>query len=64
MMQRFRASEFDSLRMFINLEYLRGAPLKMAFASAIGAFMGIIGGSMGWLASRRAAGLTGVSATP
>jgi hypothetical protein len=55
MMRRFRASEFDSLRLFINLEYLKGAPLKIAVASAIGALMGIIGGSMGWLASRRTA---------
>jgi hypothetical protein len=53
LMRRFRASEFESLRVFVNLDYLKSAPLKIGVASAIGAFMGVIGGSAGWLASRR-----------
>lgn len=52
LMRRYRASEFGSLRVFVNLDYLEGAPLKIGVASAIGAFMGMIGGSVGWLASR------------
>ena len=55
MMRRFRASDFDSLRAFVNLEYLKGAPLKIGVASAVGAVMGAIGGFLGQLRSRRAA---------
>ena len=51
MMQRFRASEFDSLRLFVNLEYLKGAPFKIGVASVIGAVMGLIGGTIGRLKS-------------
>jgi hypothetical protein len=47
MMGRFQASGFDSVRLFINLDYIKGAPLKIGTASAIGTFMGIIGGSLG-----------------
>ena len=53
MMQRFRASESDSLRFFVNLDYLKGAPFKVGVASAIGAVMGGIGGSLGKTNSRR-----------
>jgi hypothetical protein len=53
MMQRFRASEFDSLRLFINLDYLKGAPFKVGVASVIGAVMGLIGGTIGRLKSAR-----------
>jgi hypothetical protein len=53
MMQRFRASEFDSLRLFINVEYLKEAPFKVAVASVIGAVMGLIGGSIARLKSAR-----------
>ncbi len=56
MMQRFGASEYDSLRLFVNLDYLKGAPLKIGVASAIGAVMGAIGGALGQLRSRRTAG--------
>lgn len=49
MMMRFRRSDSDSLRLFVNLDYLKGAPFKLAVACAIGAAMGIIGGSIGWL---------------
>jgi hypothetical protein len=47
MMGRFQASGFDSLRTFVNISYVKGAPLKIALASAIGAFMGVVGGSLG-----------------
>src|SRR5438093_12802593 len=53
MVQRFRASDFNSLRFFVNLDYLKGSPLKIGVASAIGAVMGAIGGSLGQLSSRR-----------
>lgn len=53
MLQRFRASEFDSLRLFINVDYLKGAPLKVGVASLIGAVMGLIGGAVGHLKSPR-----------
>ena len=52
MMWRFQASGVDSLRMFINIEYIKGAPLKIAVASTIGAFMGIVGGFVGRLSKR------------
>src|SRR5438045_2879913 len=44
MMMRFRASGFDSLRLFVNLDYVKGAPLKLGVSCAIGAVMGGIGG--------------------
>jgi hypothetical protein len=44
---RFRVSDFDSLRLFVNLDYVKGAPLKIGVASAVGALMGVIGGSLG-----------------
>ena len=49
MMMRFRASDFESLRLFVNLDYVKGAPLKIGVASAVGALMGAIGGSLGRL---------------
>ena len=51
MMQRFRASGFDSLRVFINMEYLKGAPFKIGAASVIGAAVGLLGGTVGLLKS-------------
>jgi hypothetical protein len=53
MMQRFRASGFDSLRVFVNIEYLKGAPFKIGVASVIGAVMGLVGGTIGRLKSAR-----------
>ena len=53
MMQRFRASEFDSLRLFINLDYLKDAPFKVGVASVIGAVMGLVGGTIGRLKAAR-----------
>ena len=52
MMWRFQASGFDSLRTFVNVDYITGAPLKMAVASSIGAFMGVVGGIVGSLTIR------------
>ena len=49
MMMRFRASQFDSLRGFVTLDYIKGAPLKIGAASVIGAVMGAVGGSLGRL---------------
>jgi hypothetical protein len=46
MMQRFRASDFDSLRVFVNMEYLKGAPFKIGVASVVGAAMGLVGGTI------------------
>jgi hypothetical protein len=47
MMQRFRDSDFDSLRLFVNMDYLKGAPFKIGVASVIGAVMGLVGGAIG-----------------
>jgi hypothetical protein len=51
MMERFRASGFDSVRVFVNIEYLKGAPFKIGVASVIGAVMGLVGGTIGRLKS-------------
>ena len=51
MMQLFRASEVGSLRVFVNTEYLKGAPFKIGAASVIGAVMGLVGGTIGRLGS-------------
>ena len=53
MMMRFRASDVDSLRLFVNLDYVKGAPFKIGVATAIGAVMGTIGASLGLLRHRR-----------
>jgi hypothetical protein len=53
MMMRFRASDFDSLRLFVNLDYVKGAPLKLGVSCAIGAVMGGIGGFVGRLRHER-----------
>ena len=52
MMMRFRSGGSHSLRLFINLDYLKGLPVKTAVASVIGGFMGAVGGSLGWLRHR------------
>lgn len=53
MMRRFRASNTDSLRWFVNLDYLRGTPFKMAVSMAIGTVMGIVGSSVGYVTHAR-----------
>lgn len=52
MMMRFRASG-ETLRLFVNSDYIRGAPFKIAVGSAIGALMGIAGGAVWWLGQGR-----------
>jgi hypothetical protein len=51
LMLRFRASEFENLRSFVNAEYLKDAPFKIGVASLIGAVMGLAGGTIGRLKS-------------
>jgi hypothetical protein len=53
LMTRFRASGFDSLRLFVNLDYAKGAPLKLGVSCAIGAVLGVVGGLLGHLTHRR-----------
>ena len=53
MMRRFHGSGFDSLRLFINLYYIEGLPLKTSVASVIGGLVGLAGGAVGWLIHRR-----------
>jgi hypothetical protein len=47
MVMRFRPSGSLSLRLFVNLDYVKDALLKIGVASLIGAVMGAIGGSLG-----------------
>lgn len=47
MMLRFRASGMDSLRSFINADYFKGTPSKLAAAETIGLVMGAIGAVAG-----------------
>jgi hypothetical protein len=49
MMLRFKTSGFDSLRLFVDFEYVRGTPFKIAVATAIGVLMGAVGGTLWWL---------------
>jgi hypothetical protein len=58
MMTRFRASDIPSLRLFVNVDYLTGAPLKLGVSCAIGAVMGTIGGFLGQLTHRRIGRIT------
>jgi hypothetical protein len=51
MIARFRASEFDSVRAFVTMDYIKDAPLKIGTASVIGALMGGISGLLGRLRS-------------
>ena len=51
MVRRFRASGSDSLRVFVNVEYLKGAPFKIGVASVIGTILGLVGGTIGRLTS-------------
>ena len=49
MMLRFRTSGSESLRLFVNLDYIKGTPFKIAGATAFGAALGTLGGSLGRL---------------
>jgi len=53
MMVRFRASDVDSLRLFVNLDYAKGTPLKLCVSCAIGVVVGLVGGVMGQISHRR-----------
>ena len=48
----FRAAGADDLRLFVNLDYLRGTPLKLAAATGLGTAFGVVGGTLGWLTRR------------
>jgi hypothetical protein len=50
---RFQASGFQSLRAYVNYEYLTGAPFKIGFAAGVGTVMGLIGGFAGTPAALR-----------
>ena len=52
MLARFEDSGFDSLRLFVNSDYLRGLPFKIAAGTAIGAIMGAAGSALWWLSRR------------
>ena len=47
MMARFHASGGNSLRRFVNLDYLKGTPGKLTATELIGAIMGVCGGVVG-----------------
>ena len=49
MMTRFRTAGSGSLRLFVNVDYVTGTPVKIAVATAIGAAMGVLGGSLVYL---------------
>jgi hypothetical protein len=49
MMQKFRASDFESLRLFITYQFVTDVPVKILVASVIGGIMGLIGGLIGRL---------------
>jgi len=53
MMTRFSSSGFESLRWFVNLDYITGAPFKLGVSCAIGLMMGTIGGFFGRLTHGR-----------
>ena len=53
LMARFQASGFESLSVYVNYEYLTGAPFKLLVASMIGAGCGLIGGLFGSHRKRR-----------
>lgn len=53
LMSRYNASGYESLRTFINVENLKGAPLKIGVATLMGALMGVLGGVLGRLIGRQ-----------
>jgi hypothetical protein len=54
-MAQFKASGHESLRTFVNIENIKGAPLKIGVASMIGAVMGLLGGVASRLTPGRSA---------
>ena len=55
LMAQFQASGYESLRTFVNIENIKGAPFKIGVASTIGAVMGLIGGVISRLVHERSA---------
>jgi hypothetical protein len=53
LMLRFQSSDFNSLRVYANYEYLAGAPFKIFVASLIGAGTGLVGGFFASLGRRQ-----------
>jgi hypothetical protein len=48
LMIRFQTSGSRSLRLFVNLDFLRGTPLKIAAATAVGAVFASVGAALAW----------------
>jgi hypothetical protein len=48
LMIRFQESGSRSLRLFVTLDYLRGAPLKIAAATVAGMLFGSLGVAIAW----------------
>jgi hypothetical protein len=57
MLARFHTSGYESLRPFVNVDYIKGGPFKIAVASVIGATTGLIGGAIGRMLQTRSAPL-------
>jgi len=53
MMMRFRDSGTESLRLFVNLDYIKGTPFKIGVATVLGAAMGVVGGAVGAMLSSK-----------
>lgn len=53
MMLRFQASGMDNLRQFVNLDYAKGTPFKIAAGTVIGAVMGTVGAALSRWPARR-----------
>jgi hypothetical protein len=53
MMMRFRISGSENLRLFVNLDYMRGTPFKIGFFTGVGGVMGVLGGSIARLSRGR-----------
>ena len=49
MVMRFRASDAESLRAFVNADYFRGIPSKLGVAEVLGAVTGVCGSLAGSL---------------
>lgn len=49
---RFSTSGSNSLRLFVNLDFMKGTPLVIAVLTALGAALGTAGGILGQLSAR------------